>query len=440
MTKEDKPPPPTIEDLERMDAAPWKTAPTVLGSVNPISLYTELRLFFKTYLVFQDERLYDVVTAWTLSTWHIGRYNRHGPLIAIGLIETGKTTLLECEEEVAYRGVRGGSMSNSVMFRLSHAFTPTLLIDESQIFNREEYAEAKAFLNERYKRGAKVWRMNLETMVPESFNAFGPTVLAQSDQSWDAMTSRGVILKMAKGTPKEETLTERFYHWGRDLRGQLKLYSTIEGQFSDPTLELAKLQSPRLREIGLPLLSESYDGEPRDAILSYLVDLEESRNATLNTGYESDIFRAFLMVGAIDKVSMTSIRDGLMTMWDIDKKNDKRLPHPKTLMKVMLTMGFNPTRTSDNKAAVFYNPKLVEQLSLRFGISSGSSISSGPSVKEPGANGATGANLGIDPSDPKRTGKDDELVHCKPCNTNMTGREYRAHVCQGTFDSLSEYA
>src|SRR5207249_1548836 len=72
---------------------------------------------------------------------------------------------------------------------------------------------------------------------------------------------------------------------------------------------------------------------------------------------------------------------------------DRRMPHPKTVMNALKTMGFTPTRDARNRAAVFYDEQLVKGLMSRYGISSVSSGSSGPSVKEAGANGPTGANL-----------------------------------------------
>ncbi len=126
--KEDAPAPPSIEELEAKGQAPWKGP----GPDNRISkwtfndLYAQLNDFFQQHLALSDDRYYHILTAWTLSTWRVEDWRAMGPLMLIGPVSSGKTTVLECLEEVAYRGVRGGSMSNATMFRLSHEYTPTL--------------------------------------------------------------------------------------------------------------------------------------------------------------------------------------------------------------------------------------------------------------------------------------------------------------------------
>ena len=164
---------PTIEQLEREGRSPWKPA-TATDYLDDPGLYADVRGFFTRYLDMQDPRYYDVLAAWTLHTWIIEQWRATGPLCIIGPISSGKTTILECLEELARRGIRGGSMSNATMFRLSDAFSPTLLIDESQIYNREEWAEVQAFINERYRKGGRVWRVD-QDYIPQSFKAYGAT-------------------------------------------------------------------------------------------------------------------------------------------------------------------------------------------------------------------------------------------------------------------------
>src|SRR5437879_5873469 len=209
MTDKERPPKPTIEELESMGRAPWKTAGKTTDNFTFSDLYCELNDFFRHHLDLRDERYYHVLTAWTLHTWRILDWRASGPLCMIGPISSGKTTVLECLEEVAYRGIRGGSMSNATMFRLSDEYTPTLLIDESQVYNREEWAEAQAFINERYRKGGRVWRMEGEgrNMTPAFFEAYGATAFAGSSPPWEALTSRAVLIKMEKGMPGEQTVT-----------------------------------------------------------------------------------------------------------------------------------------------------------------------------------------------------------------------------------------
>lgn len=422
--KNNKPKLPTVEELEAKNEAPWKTAPDTEPYIDEVGLFDNVKSFIKRHVYFRDPILYDVVTAWIFATYHMKKWRALGILLLTGPIGSGKTTGLEILEEVAYRGVRSGSMSNPVQFRMREDHQPTFLIDEAQLYNQDDWAELRGALNESYKRGGKVWRMIGEgsTLTYKSFKVYGATALALSDQPWEAMEARGLKIKMEK-VPREErtrfkeTLTDEFYQQGAKLRGQLKQYRTrfeklqppetdldkliekieaaktpaeksslVINPFPDPTTSLEEVTDPRIREIGYPLVVVAPDTGPRDNIVRYLKDLEAAHQADENTGYTGDIFRAFSQAGVEGgKVSISDVRAQLMIIWDIEKLTDKRMPHPKTVMNALKTMGFNATRTSQNKAAVFYDPDLVKGLATRYGVTSSSSGSSG-------ANGANGAN------------------------------------------------
>jgi hypothetical protein len=370
-------------------------------------LYGSVKGFFETFLYFQDPRYYDVITAWALHTWHIRRWRATGPLLLIGPVNSGKTTVLECLEELAYRGVRGGSMSNSTMFRLSHEYTPTLLVDESQIYAREEWAETQAFLNERYRKGGRVWRMVGEGtgMVPKFFDAYGATALAQSADTWDAMRSRAIVLKMEKGRPKEQTLTDLFYSEGAHLRAWLgqyqvrcfrqerqkteldhKINTVLDGKqilenlgvesglnpFPDPRPYMENLKDSRIREIGLPLLLVSPIDEPRESIQSYLEDLEKEHDAEDRTSYLADYVLALeSAVKENGKASVKEVRIQLAVLWGL-KTDSRTLPKPKTIMGNLRTLGFVTTRVSDGSTGVQWNEKLMERLRVRYRLQSAS--------------------------------------------------------------------
>lgn len=379
--------PATIEKLESENRAPWLTADYVdLVMLDNRELFNQLRQFFKDYLALNDERYYDVLTSWTLHTWLIEKWRATGPLYLLGPISSGKTTVLECLEQVAYRGIRGGSMSNSTMFRLSDAYQPTLLVDESQLYNREEWAETQAFLNERYRKGGKVWRVEGEQgsqFVPRSFNAYGATALAGSDPPWDAMYSRSLIVQMSKDKPTMQTLTPEFERRGKELRAHLRQYRTgydrlerdydaldklldergrkaildrlvdTTEYFPDPREAAEAIQDYRVREVGFPLMALAPIKGPRENVISYLHDLEEAHQALDKNSYLSEYIIALDQAekqGTM--VTIKAIRLQLAVQWEV-KTDSKEVPHPKTVMKAMRTLGFKETRLENGMAIVW---------------------------------------------------------------------------------------
>ena len=399
---DDRPKPPTIEELEAQGLAPWKTAgemtaPYMDGQV----LFGHVKGFCETFLYFENPILYDVLAAWILHTWLINHWRATGPLLLIGPVSSGKTTVIEVLEELAFRGVRGGSMSNATMFRLSDAYMPTLLIDESQIYAREEWAEAQSFLNERYRKGGKVWRMEGEgkNMVPRGFNAYGATALAQSNDTWEAMRSRAIVLNMEKGAPKEQTLTDQFFAEGRRLRAWLKEYRKRWGRaqqepteldhklatlgaddalsnqgvelnpFPDPRTALETIKDHRVREIGWPLLAVAPINGPRENIQSYLEELEKSHEEDSRTSYLAEYVQALDMAEKAEGgVSAREVQLQIATIRGL-KITDKGMPRSKAIMNALRTLGFQGTLVGRERlAGIRWDELRMVRLRLRFAL------------------------------------------------------------------------
>jgi len=370
---------------------PWKPCPTPQPYTNLETIFNTLKHSLMRYIEFPDQRCYDVVAAWTLSSWLIEIWRAHGPLYFLAPTGSGKTTALEWLEEVVYRGIRGGSMSLATMFRLSHAFTPTLLIDESQIYNREIWAEAQSFFDERYRRGGRVWRMEGEgkNMFPKFFDAFGATALASKTPPWESLMDRALLIAMEKTNRKdlEETLTPAFFAEGERLRAQLSQYRSdnVMGDVSrDSVKELLRKEigNPRIREAGFPLLCVAPKGEPSNNILRYLKDLEQDHEAEQSTGFLADYVRALEkcrqdggkvsakearyhlahILGEVEVVVFIGVNGEEKR----EKLNDRSLPKPRRVMSVLKTLGFKKTRMSNGSTGILWDEGLFARLKLRY--------------------------------------------------------------------------
>ncbi len=327
---------------------PWTPPPEPISYADEAYLFHALRSFIEMYAELRDTRYYDILAAAAMASWLIEQWRAIGPVYLLGPINSGKTTLLEILEEVFYRGVRGGSMSTATIFRLADTYNPSLLVDESQLYNRDEWAETQSLLNERYRKGAKVWRMTGEgrEMVPHGFRCFGSTVLASSNAPWHALSSRALLIKMEKNTgPVQPTLTPQFYIAGDKLRGQLLQYRfrnlKLTHEFADfdynplpdpVAKKLEILRDYRTREIGYPLLSVAPQ-DSHEAILGYLLDLEREHQAVEETSeaaaYVVALSRCITENG---KVSIQQVRVELKKLWEI--VDDKHAPHPRHVSKV----------------------------------------------------------------------------------------------------------
>ncbi len=415
-SEDSKPRPWTPEEIEEKGMAPWKVAgpsDSQPGYRGPQILYGHLRGFFETFVYHPDPRVYDVLTAWTLHTWHYRKFRASPPLLILGPVNSGKTTVLECLEEVAYRGVRGGSMSNPSMFRLSEWAGPSFLVDEAQVYNREEWAECRAFLSERYRQGGRVMRVE---QIGEGkgfrvvyFKAYGPTALAQSESSWEGMISRAIVINMEKGRAPQKTLTKMFEEEGAKFRVWFRQYAEsfeplaphegeeaidaalqaliekgkIDAKEPDlfPIPDLSMFEDGRLVEKVEPLLACAPIGEARDNILSFARDMARKQEANENTSYLVEYLQAYLacMVES-SKVSAKAIRVQVATLRACDLK-DRGMPKHRWIMSCMETLGFQRTRMNDGSTGVLVDPKLEERLKKRYSLGE-SSESSDSSVHE----------------------------------------------------------
>lgn len=410
MTKnKEKAKPPTWEDLEARGEAPWKSCPPEDSQPpypGPQVLYGQLLGFYLTWGYHPDPRVYHVLTAWTLHTWHYRKLRASAPVQLLGPIGSGKTTILEILEEVAYRGVRGGSMSVSNMFRLNEAVGPSFLLDESQTYNREDQAEAQAFLNERYRKGGKVWRVEKTEngFMPTFYAAYGPTALAGSSPAWEGMASRAIVVNMEKGRPAERTLTVLFFAEGAKFRVWLRRYSetfdphkpripdegespvydsAMEKLIADgkiergepdhfPRFDFSVFEDGRVQEKAETLIPFAPRGEPRDMIVSFCLDLQRRQMANENTSYLVEYFQAYLSCQPENgKVSAKAVR-AQIAIFRGCSMNDKGMPGSRFVMSSLETLGFERTRMGDGSTGVIFNPDLQTRLAARYSLSASS--------------------------------------------------------------------
>lgn len=384
---------------------PWLAAsdPECFKSVEDEYLFSAIAGFLELYIDFTDKRLYKVIAAWIMATWLLETWRVAAPLYVLGPVNSGKTTVLECLEQVSYRGIRGGSMSTSTMFRLDDQYHPTLLLDESQIYNQDTMGEAQALINERYRKGGKVWRIIGEgkDMIPNAFKVFGFSAFASNHPPWEALSSRAVLVRMEKNREKvRQTLTPVFELQGKELRTWLLQYRFKHLQLWTPQYEeedpvdrlLEKLGDYRTREIGYALLKVAPENE-RQTVLGYLESLEKTHQALENTAYLADYVVALNRCEPENsKVSAQAVRYQLAILRgafdDKGKIISKEIPKPQSVMKALRTLGFQDTRMSSNGATgVTWDKELLDRLTLRYNVKDASKASgtSGTNVNGPEA-------------------------------------------------------
>src|SRR5208337_2205414 len=142
-----------------------------------------------------------------------------------GPLASGKTRALECLCKLCYRSIMASSLSAAALFRALEAWHPTLLLDETEIYNREAMIEVLALLNSGYRRGQYAIRVtNAEEGCPELgfFDTFGFKVLAGTEELAATLQSRCIITTMSKAVRHVNLFVDE--KKAQDLRNKLLRY------------------------------------------------------------------------------------------------------------------------------------------------------------------------------------------------------------------------
>lgn len=355
----------------------WKLPPEPLGYKDELSLFETVLGFYRKYVDLKDERAYFVITAFTIASWRLEDFRAVPYIFFLGPTESGKTTTLETLRETCYRAYGGESITVAAIASMVDRYSSTVMMDESQVYSsdKEEMAEAHAILRGGYRReGMRIKMAHTgKDWIERGYRTFSFKILASKNPLEEALALRCLTIHMAKTSKKlPKTLLAPFYEEGLQLRGMLLSYRFRRlgnSDFEEVQTELeANLRSPRLCELGLPLLAVT-SSEFKNHLLSFLRDQEKARVAEEETGEEADYVRAVRLCVTDNKLGLKGFilskdfRDALMSVSEIT--DPKFLDSPKTNRKILDRLGFRRARTSDGTGFIF-EEELQKRLEARF--------------------------------------------------------------------------
>jgi hypothetical protein len=156
----------------------------------------------RNYVVFSDERLYDVVASYVIMTYFCDFFTAIPFLFFYGPTGSGKTRANLTVTYMSRRGIFVADPSEATLYRLIEATGATLGIDESALSER-----AKRIIAAGYKRGAVVPRAELTRggVVLKLFEATAPRVFSFIELPHeDYLMQRIIPINMLKSRPCKE--------------------------------------------------------------------------------------------------------------------------------------------------------------------------------------------------------------------------------------------
>jgi putative DNA primase/helicase len=163
-----------------------------------------------------DAETAHAVALWTAMTWLMDVV-QIAPLAVITAPEKrcGKSLLLFVLSRLSCRPLTASNISPAALFRCIDAWSPTLLVDETDAFARAN-DELRGLLNCGHTRdGAYVVRTVGDDHEPRKFNTWGAKALAGIGRLADTLMDRAIVIELRRKLAHEQV--DRLRHAGPDL-------------------------------------------------------------------------------------------------------------------------------------------------------------------------------------------------------------------------------
>lgn len=212
------------------DVEPWSDA------INPVELLNEISFVVRRFIICSKE-VADAVALWVAMTWLIDVV-QVAPLVVITAPEKrcGKTQLLTILLKLCYRSLSASNISPAALFRCIESWQPTLLLDETDTFLKENEA-LRGIINSGHSRdNAYVIRTVGDDHIPQRFNTFGAKALSGIGHLPDTLRDRAIILELRRKLGHEsvdrlryaepnlfEILTRKLARFATDYREAVRL-------------------------------------------------------------------------------------------------------------------------------------------------------------------------------------------------------------------------
>jgi ferredoxin len=407
---------------------------------NFLQLWNKIVAFLKKHVEFQDERTYEVLTAWVFATWIPEVWETYPYLYFYGISESGKNQAWQTLAKISYKPVECANISGAGIFRSvrpeifedkvltayvqvkgegyrqvsktvkvpSGRFNyATLFMDELGILTAQSSENEQMkhqILDSGYKKGGSVIRCVGKNFETKSFPVDGFKSIASVYMVPDALKSRCIMIQMVR-SQRRFPLRHDEREVNDIITGLMKwriiayLDGTIENTkatayplhtslefdntFIEPLL-FDECHNGRLVQLFYPLYRVAPLSK-KGLILEVLRDEGKQKAQVSASTFEADIFQAVL------KVYEKSPRAYVLFTTDISRAyNDEHIDatiKDRTIKRQVEALGFKPYRTAKRNG--FRNDKaLIEKLKLRFQVpefdsgTSGISGASGASTKE----------------------------------------------------------
>ncbi|MBX3640975.1 MAG: DUF3631 domain-containing protein [Nitrosomonas sp.] len=288
-----------IDDSGFPKVEPWE------HPINPADLLNDISKTVHRFIICSKETA-DAVALWTSMTWFMDVVHI-APLAVITAPEKrcGKTQLLTILGKLSYRPLSASSISPASLYRCIEAWNPTLLLDETDAFMREN-EELRGVINSGHSRdNAYVIRTVGDDFTPKRFSTWGAKALSGIGHLSDTLMDRAIILELRRKLGHETvdrlryadpdlffTLTRKLARFTDDYREQVRLVRPIppdalndrQQDNWEPLLAIAECAGSewldRANQVALKLSASDKSASVSNELLADIQEVFETKNVT----------------------------------------------------------------------------------------------------------------------------------------------------------------
>lgn len=259
---------------------------------NTLSLLDKIEKHIHRYLDVSPSYL-RFASYYVLLTWVYDRFHTLPYLRALGDTGCGKSRFLDVIGGLCYKAISAsGCVTPAPIYRMLRRWGGTLVLDEADMKNSDEYNEVVTILNCGFEKGRPVIRATKDN--PDKVQilpVYGPKVFATRRRFKDAALEARCLTEVMEETDRDDippVLGQQFFREQEGLRNKLLLFRFRNYFKVDPeagaAVNLGNIE-PRLKQVSESFLSlfateqqvlESYKG----FIYNHQQELIEQRAAT----------------------------------------------------------------------------------------------------------------------------------------------------------------
>jgi hypothetical protein len=364
---------------EEIDMGAIKLSSGVAEYGNTLALLKELEAYIYRYLdVSNDFRKF--ASYYVLLSWLYDRFSTLPYLRFLGDTGVGKSRGLDVVGGVCYRAtIVSGCITPAPIYRLIRRWGGTIVLDEADLRDSDEYNEVVTILNCGFEKGRPVIRATKDN--PDKLQylpTYGPKVFATRRRFKDAALEARCLTEIMQETTRDDipaTLTTTFYKHQEDLRNRLLLFRLKNFNRVNPedatVLDLPGIE-PRLRQISTCFAS-LFGGQP-DILADYQTFIQNHQRELIEQRSSTPIGQ---VMGALFSIieshtavtAVTPVTDDALLQVSPSEIAERVNMNPQTVGQILKTLGLRtkPARVAGSlKRCIILDPVKLKTLRKRY--------------------------------------------------------------------------